>query len=162
MLRKKRRIEESNGIAVGFGQVAKALAFGLLSKGASVIVAARNPAKVASLEKMGCRRIDWDARHTVNADIIVNGTPIGMHPNVDETPYEKHRLRPSMVIFDAVYNPEQTLLIKQAREKHCKVVTGVDMFVRQAAMQFRLFTGQDAPTELMRQVVKKCIGPFGF
>ncbi|MCA9199451.1 MAG: shikimate dehydrogenase [Planctomycetales bacterium] len=159
---KKDVLKNRTALLLGSGGVAKALAFGLLSKGASVIVAARNPTKVASLEKMGCRRIDWDARHTVNADIIVNGTPIGMHPNVDETPYEKHRLRPSMVIFDAVYNPEQTLLIKQAREKHCKVVTGVDMFVRQAAMQFQLFTGQDAPTELMRQVVKKCIGPFGF
>ena len=56
-----------------------------------------------------------------------------------------------MIVFDTVYNPENTLLIKFAREQSCQVVTGVEMFVRQAAMQFQLFTGREAPVELMRR-----------
>ena len=64
--------------------------------------------------------------------MLVNCTPLGMHPNVDETPYEKHHLKPSMVVFDTVYNPESTLLIKDARSRSCTVVTGVEMFIRQA------------------------------
>ena len=67
-------------------------------------------------------------------------------------------LAPSMLVFDAVYNPENTLLVKEARSRNCKVVTGVDMFVRQACLQFKLFTGHDGPAELMREVVKRAIG----
>ena len=73
--------------------------------------------------------------------MLVNCTPVGMHPNVDDSPYDKHYLRPSMIVFDAVYNPENTLLIKEARNRNCTVVTGVEMFVRQACLQFQLFTG---------------------
>jgi 3-dehydroquinate dehydratase/shikimate dehydrogenase len=62
-------------------------------------------------------------------------------------------------VFDTVYNPEQTLLIKYAREIGCGYVTGIDMFVGQAALQFRLFTGQEAPREIMRQVIKQAISP---
>jgi 3-dehydroquinate dehydratase/shikimate dehydrogenase len=63
-----------------------------------------------------------------------------------------------MIVFDAVYNPEATLLIKHARSRNCKVVTGVDMFVRQACLQFKLFTGQEGPADLMRDVIKRAIG----
>jgi 3-dehydroquinate dehydratase/shikimate dehydrogenase len=81
-----------------------------------------------------------------------------MHPNVDETPFEKHHLRPSMVVFDAVYNPENTLLVKEARSRNCTVVTGVDMFVRQACRQFELFTGKEGPADLMRETIRRAIG----
>ena len=64
-----------------------------------------------------------------------------MHPDVDETPYAKEKLKDTMLVFDTVYNPEQTLLIKNAREVGCPVITGVEMFVRQAAYQYKLFTG---------------------
>ena len=82
-----------------------------------------------------------------------------MHPNVDETPFDGQFLKPTMIVFDTVYNPEQTLLIKQARETECLVITGVDMFVRQASTQFKYFTNEDAPTELIREQVKRQIGP---
>jgi 3-dehydroquinate dehydratase/shikimate dehydrogenase len=88
----------------------------------------------------------------------MNCTPVGMHPNVDETPYEKHHLRPATVVFDAVYNPENTLLIKDARSRNCIVVTGVEMFVRQACRQFKYFTGQEGPADLMRDVIRRTIG----
>jgi 3-dehydroquinate dehydratase / shikimate dehydrogenase len=80
-----------------------------------------------------------------------------MHPNVDESPYDKHHLRPSMTIFDVVYNPENTLLVKDARSRNCTVITGVEMFVRQACMQFKLFTNQDGPAELMREAIRRAI-----
>ncbi|MFC1757595.1 shikimate dehydrogenase [Planctomycetota bacterium] len=148
-------------ILLGSGGVVKALAYGLLDRGATVFVAARSPEKAKPLEKLGCKIIEWDARHSMKCDILVNGTPIGMHPNVDDSPFEKHRLRPSMIVFDTVYNPEQTLLIKEARQKNCKTITGVDMFVRQAALQFKMFSGHDAPMTLMREVMKRRIGPLG-
>jgi 3-dehydroquinate dehydratase/shikimate dehydrogenase len=105
-----------------------------------------------------CRCVEWAARHGVGCDVLVNCTPVGMHPDVDESPYDKNRLRASMVVFDTVYNPESTLLIKDARNQGCAVVTGVEMFVRQAAWQFYLFTGKPAPADVMRETMKRCIG----
>ncbi len=85
-----------------------------------------------------------------------------MHPNVDATPFDKHYLRPNMVVFDTVYNPENTLLVKDARSQGCTVVTGVDMFVRQAQLQFHLFTGQQADAVAMRESLKRAVGPAKF
>ena len=146
-------------LVLGAGGVGMAIAYGLLRHGVQVVVADGVPRQAILLAKrLNCRSVDWSLRHTVTPDLLFNCTPVGMHPNVDETPFEKHHLRPSMVVFDAVYNPENTLLIKEARSRNCKVVTGVDMFVRQACLQFKLFTGQDGPAELMREVVKRAIG----
>ena len=102
--------------------------------------------------------MDWSDRHTLMPDLIINCTPLGMHPNVNETPFDAEFLNRATIVFDTVYNPEQTLLVKDARKKECRVITGVDMFVRQAARQFQLFTGEEAPVDLMREVMRKSIG----
>lgn len=147
-------------LVLGAGGAAKAIAFGLIRLGANVVIAGRTPNRAKQMaDRLNCRAVEWAARYSVPADILVNCTPVGMHPNVDATPYEKHHLKPSMLVFDTVYNPENTLLIKEARSQSCTVVAGVEMFVRQARMQFRLFTGHEAPADLMREVLKRAIGP---
>lgn len=152
-------LKDKTALVLGSGGVGMAIAFGLARRGARVVVADGVAGRAADLaRRLDCRQIDWTARHSVTPDLLVNCTPVGMHPNVDETPFDKHYLRPAMVVFDAVYNPENTLLIKQARQQHCRVVTGLDMFVRQACLQFKLFTGRDGPAELMRSVIKRAIG----
>lgn len=65
-----------------------------------------------------------------------------------------------MIVFDMVYHPENTKLIKEARARGCKVITGVEMFVRQAAHQFRLFTNREPPVELMERVVRAELSPL--
>jgi len=145
-------------LVMGAGGVGKAISFGLVRRGAAVVVTDAQPQVAKRLAAaLKCRAIDWAKRHTVSADVLINGTPVGMHPNVDETPYPKHHLRPAMVVFDAVYNPETTLLVKEARSRNCRVITGVDMFVRQACLQFKLFTGQDGPADTMREVIRRTI-----
>ena len=67
-------------------------------------------------------------------------------------------MRPNSIVFDTVYNPRQTLLLKQAADRSCRVVNGVDMFVGQAALQFKHFTQQDAPVEVMADEMKRAIG----
>ena len=91
------------------------------------------------------KAVDWEARHRGNFDVLINCTPVGMHPNVDESPIHKTFLKPSMLVFDTVYNPESTLLVKDGRSRNCTVITGVEMFVRQAMLQFLLFTREEAP-----------------
>lgn len=148
-----------SALILGAGGVARAIGYGLIKHGCEVTFTARRSEQAKMLAaSLGGKAVDWESRHTVKAGILVNGTPIGMHPNVDETPYEAKFLHRSAIVFDTVYNPEQTLLIKQARELNCRVVTGVEMFVRQAALQFKLFTGQEASTEIMRDQVKRAIG----
>jgi 3-dehydroquinate dehydratase/shikimate dehydrogenase len=146
-------------LVLGAGGAGMAMCYGLCRRGAEVMIAdlvARQANLLA--KRLNCRSVDWSLRHNVTADVLINCTPLGMHPNVDESPYDKHYLRPSMIVFDVVYNPENTLLIKEARNRNCTVVTGVDMFVRQAALQFKLFTGQDGPPDLMRDVIRRAIG----
>ncbi|HRA87629.1 MAG TPA: hypothetical protein PK992_06165, partial [Planctomycetaceae bacterium] len=87
-------------------------------------------------------------------EILINCTAVGMHPKLDESPFEPHWLGDSTLVFDTVYNPEQTLLLKHARERGCPTVSGVEMFVRQAAKQFELFTGQPAPLEYMAETLR--------
>ena len=82
-----------------------------------------------------------------------------MHPEVDESPFEPNWLREGCLVFDTIYNPEQTLFIKQARERNCATVTGIEMFIRQAGKQFELFSGRPAPIEVMREVLRRAISP---
>jgi 3-dehydroquinate dehydratase / shikimate dehydrogenase len=154
------QVEGKTVLVLGAGGAARAIVYGLKRRGANVIVAGRTSARAEQLAtQMQCRAVDWSARHSVSPDVLINCTPVGMHPNLDESPFEKHHLRPAMVVFDTVYNPENTLLVKDARSQSCTVVTGVEMFVRQASLQFTLFSGKDSPWELMRDVLKRAIGP---
>ncbi|WP_425617599.1 shikimate dehydrogenase [Anatilimnocola sp. NA78] len=153
-----RALEGKTVLLLGAGGVSRALVYGLRRRGADVVIASRTDSKAEDLARaFGARAVEWGARHTVRAILIVNGTPVGMHPVVDESPFDHRHLLHDMTIFDTVYNPEQTLLIKQAREVGCHTITGIDMFVGQAALQYQLFTGQKAPLELMRQVVRRAI-----
>ncbi len=147
-------------LILGAGGVSRAIAWGLKQRGADVTIASRSYDRAAAMaHELGTRVVTWDDRHAQKPQLLVNGTPVGMHPNVDEAPYSKTAINNFMVVFDTVYNPENTLLIKQAREMKAKVITGVDMFVRQAAYQFKLFTGREAPAQLMRDAIKEATSP---
>ena len=151
-------LKGKSALVLGAGGVARAIVYGLQRRGADVVIASRTAERADELaSKFHVRSSAWSLRHTVRPDLLVNCTPVGMHPNLDESPFDQTYLKAGMVVFDTIYNPEQTLLIKQARENACEVITGVEMFVGQAAHQFRLFTGEDAPAEMMRQVVRRAI-----
>jgi 3-dehydroquinate dehydratase/shikimate dehydrogenase len=148
-------------LVLGAGGVARAMAHALQREGVIVTIANRTPEKAHRLaEEVGCRAIDWAARHNVIAELLINCTSVGMHPNLDESPVHNSFLKPGLIVLECVYTPEQTLLVKEARLRHCHVITGVDMFVRQAALQFQLFTGQSAPLDLMRKTVKHALSPI--
>ena len=151
-------LRNKSALVLGSGGAGKALGYGLVHRDAMVTVTDINAECAVELAKhLGCEYIKWDMRESIQPDILVNCTPIGMYPNVDETPYHKSVLRSSMLIFDAVYNPEHTLLIKSAQERGCKVVTGIEMFVGQACYQFKLFTGQKTSASKMRTLLKEAI-----
>jgi 3-dehydroquinate dehydratase/shikimate dehydrogenase len=147
-------------LILGAGGVARAVAHGLRGRVAMLSITNRSPERAGKLaEEVDCRAIDWGARHGVLCDLLINCTSVGMFPDVDETPVHHSFLRPGMMVFETIYTPETTLLVKEARVRGCHVLTGVDMFVRQAALQFQLFTGREAPLELMRGIVKRALSP---
>ena len=156
----ERPMQGKRAMVLGAGGVSRAIAWGLRQRGAEVYVSSRTLERSQLLAaEIGCRALPWDERHRENVHLLVNGTPIGMHPDVDSSPYNATSLNELMVVFDTVYNPENTLLVKHAKRAQAKVITGVDMFVRQAAYQYKLFTGRDAPSSLMRQTIKEATNP---
>jgi 3-dehydroquinate dehydratase/shikimate dehydrogenase len=147
-------------LLLGAGGVARAIAHALRKAGCVMTIANRTPEKAHRLAaEIEGRVLDWMGRHTTSCDILINATSVGMYPHVDDTPIHGGFLQPGMIVFDTVYNPEATVMIKDARERNCKIVTGVELFARQAALQFELFTGQKANLEQIRQVVRRALSP---
>ncbi len=148
-------------LILGAGGVARAIAFGLSRRGAVVTITNRTPDRAQHLaEEVGCRTTPWENRVSTHCEILINCTAVGMHPDVDDSPMPSSGFRTGLVVFDSVYHPEQTLFLKLAQEHECTVVTGVDMFVRQASVQFEYYSGgKPAPMDLMRQVVKRKFSP---
>jgi 3-dehydroquinate dehydratase/shikimate dehydrogenase len=147
-------------LILGAGGIARAVAHALFRQDALLTISSRTNERARKLaEEVGCRHFEWAGRHSVASDLVINCTPVGMHPNVDESPLHPSYLKQGLMVFDTVYTPETTLLIKEARARGCHVITGVDLFVRQAALQFQLFTGREAPLELFRTAVKRALSP---
>ena len=161
---KRREIKECAAMVLGAGGAARAVAHALHRAGASPLyIVGRTAPKTEKLaNEVHGKAVEWAARHNVECGIVVNCTPIGMHPNLDETPVHAGYLKPGMVVFDTVYNPEQTLLLKEAKSRGCQIVSGVEMFVRQAALQFELFTGQPADVEAMREILRRALSPLTY
>jgi len=146
-------------LILGAGGVARAIAMGVVDRGAKPQITSRTYERSMGLaSEIKCEAIRWEERHQVGPDVLVNCTPVGMHPEVNETPFEASGMNRRMLVFDTIYNPEQTLLLKTARESGCKTVSGVEMFVKQAELQFKFFTDEEAPGDLMRDTLRNAIG----
>ena len=158
----ERPMQGVTAMILGAGGVARAIAWGLRQRAAEVLICSRNYERSQIIAaELGCRPIEWEFRHDARQriNLLVNATPVGMHPHMDASPFDATALNQYMVVFDTVYNPENTLLIKKARQMQCRTITGLDMFVRQAAYQYKIFTGKDAPMELLRKTIRMATSP---
>ncbi len=91
------------------------------------------------------------------SDLLINTSPIGMHPKTSESPVPKELLEKHLTVFDIVYNPIQTQLLKDAKEIGCRCISGLDMFVNQGAIAFEWWTDKKPNINLMKEVVKKSL-----
>lgn len=148
-------------ILVGAGGAAKAISYTLANEGANLTILNRNLLRAKTLaeeiEAKTGRTIDYLDLHPdnlektlTNAEILVNATSVGMTPKSKETPVDKKFLHPKLVVFDIVYNPLETRLLREAREKGARVVDGLGMLIYQGAEAFEIWTKQKAPVEVMR------------
>jgi 3-dehydroquinate dehydratase/shikimate dehydrogenase len=135
-------------LILGNGGAARGAACALVDAGAKVSITGRNPDRVRALARVvGAEPVSRDQALVRNFNVVINATPIGMWPHGDQCPFEGNI--PGEIVFDMVYNPLETRLIRHAREQGRKVVPGIRMFIEQAVKQFELFTGESAPRAAM-------------
>jgi 3-dehydroquinate dehydratase/shikimate dehydrogenase len=139
---------------VGAGGVSRAIVAGLSDAGAQIKIYNRTIEKAQNLAaEFDCEFAPLDDLENLDVKLLINCTSVGMHPNGEATPVPKELLKRGMTVFDTVYNPAETLLLKEAKKKRIKTIDGISMFVNQAIAQFKLFTNTAANPELMRQTV---------
>jgi shikimate dehydrogenase len=160
-----------NIIILGAGGASRAISFVLAGEGAMLTVLnrkleldwAEEIARLIRKElgkdiKVGELNPSTLSPALAKADVLVNATSVGMSPNSRGSPVPARLLKRRLVVFDIVYNPLETRLIKEAKAAGAKVIGGVDMLAWQGALAFEKWTGRVAPAELMRREAVKMLG----
>lgn len=154
-LEKKVALQNKTVALLGAGGAARAAAYAVTSKGATLKIYNRTleNAKVLA-EAFGGEAYSLELLQDVrNADIIINTTAIGMQPNIHETPLPKEFINNNQIVFDAVYTPYETTFLREAKEQGASIIHGTEMFLQQGITQFKLYTGKEAPEEVMRNIL---------
>lgn len=159
-LKKKINIPKSSILVVGNGGAARGAAFALTGAGAKVSIVGRNPDRVRALGKAsGATPLLKEQLAGLHFDAILHATPLGMFPHANECFFEDKI--PGDLVFDMVYNPLETQLIKRAREQRKEVIPGLTMFLEQAAHQFETWTGETAPRPVMEKAALEALNGNG-
>ena len=145
-------IEKAKILVLGAGGAARAAVFGLKERGAEVYILNRTAAPAQKLAHQARARVAKRADlKKLTFDVIINATPVGMG-NTRESPLNENEIN-ARYVFDMIYDPEETRLMKMAKGRGAEVIPGIEMFVHQAARQFEIWTGKPAPWDDMLRVV---------
>jgi shikimate dehydrogenase len=140
-------------VVLGAGGAAAAAIYACRDLSMQVTVLNRTPERGAALaERFGCASAPLSAFPRLEAEVVINATPVGMEPDT-RSPVPSEWLRPEMVIFDLVYTPPLTPLLREAKNIGCSTISGIQMFIHQAREQFLLFTGISAPLSLIQDLM---------
>lgn len=142
---------------LGAGGAARAAVFGLKEQGGDVTIFNRTPKKAKELaDEFDCGFASMDNAEQIKlVDIIFNATSVGLHPNTGESPLAADYITGNQIVFDAVYSPYETKLLNDAKKNGATVIHGLDMLLYQGVEQFKLYTGYNAPVDVMRNVLMK-------
>jgi len=150
--RRLNTLEGARILVIGAGGAARAAVFGLKERGSEVYILNRSAAPAKKLAHQARARIMKRADlKKVAFDVIINATPVGMG-NTRETPLQEKEIN-ARYVFDMVYDPAETRLLKLAQQRGAQIIPGIEMFVHQAARQFEIWTGKPAPWDEMLRVV---------
>jgi shikimate dehydrogenase len=143
-------------LLLGAGGAARAIGFGLKERGCQAIISNRSLDKGNELAKaLGFTCMPLSSINEPKIDVIINATSVGMLPNHADSPLPKRFLKEGMVVMDIVYQPLETQLLQDAEEKGCWTIDGLEMFVRQAAAQLEIWTGQKPDINQMKEDLRK-------
>ena len=150
------RLKDASVLIVGNGGAARAAACALQEAGSKITLVGRNTDRVRALAKTcGAEAIAKEQLAGRKFDIVVHATPMGMFPHVNECFF--NGTIPGEVVLDMVYNPLETVLIRRAREEGKTVAPGLEMFLEQAARQFEIWTGENAPRAVMQKAALEAL-----
>jgi shikimate dehydrogenase len=153
-LKEQVEMEGKTVIILGAGGTARAALYGVVREGGHPVIVNRTDGKGRELaQDWGCPYESLKNIGKIKADILINTTPVGMFPHTDEKPLQDDVLTRYALVVDVIYNPLKTSLLQAAETAGCRTLPGLDMFVYQGAEQIRIWTGQEPPRALMRQVV---------
>ena len=145
-------IENARVLVLGAGGAARAAVWGLKERGAEVYILNRSAAPAQKLARQAkARTVKRADLKKLAFDVIINATPVGME-NLRESPLEEHEIN-AKYVFDMIYDPPETRLLKLAKARGAQVIPGIEMFVHQAARQFEIWTGKPAPWDDMLRAV---------
>src|SRR5690554_3141336 len=150
-------------LIIGAGGAARAVAITLAKYGVrKMVITNRTQEKGMSLvhscdkfSPTSFMNLEEATEQVGNFQVIINTTSIGMSPNIEETPLSLEHLRPGTIVSDLIYTPLKTTWLKKAAEKGARILGGLDMFIFQGALAFEHWTGEKAPTDIMRKAVLK-------
>ena len=162
-------IAGKKALILGAGGAAKAVSFAISEDLDAVYIANRTEKRAIKLAKDLTNKTTIKAvgknmsintlKNLVNdVDILINTTPLGMYPDIDGSPISEEILHSNLFVFDIVYNPLETRLLKEARKIGCKTLGGLDMFVNQGALAFEWWTGKKPNLNLMKEKVVEFLG----
>lgn len=166
-------IKDKNVVVAGAGGASRAISFYIAKYGAeSITILNRNIDRAKSLASdisdsglindVTADSISKINDYLANADILIDTTPIGMHPNYDDEPIARaENMHEDLVVFDAVYNPNDTVLLKEAIKAGAKPVYGIKMLLYQGTESFKIWTGRDAPVDEMEKALRQTLNLEG-
>jgi 3-dehydroquinate dehydratase/shikimate dehydrogenase len=153
-LERRMRLKGARVVVLGAGGAARAAVFGLVAQGAEVFVVNRTHEHAVTLARQAkAKSLKHELLAKQNFDVLINTTPCGMAGVKPTLPIGESELN-AQLVFDTVYSPLETPLLKLARARGIPVVTGLEMFVQQGARQFEIWTGKPAPESEMMRVVE--------
>ena len=163
--------KEKKVVILGAGGASRAISFILAERGAHLVIlnrlleldwAEELAQRISQVFAKEFKALELNEKNLEmvleGADILINATSVGMSPDVDETPVPARLLKPALIVFDIVYNPIQTRLLKEAEAAGAQTIGGLDMLVWQGAIAFEKWTGQKAPLDLMKKETIKALG----
>ncbi len=153
-LREAMTIKGKKFVIIGAGGTARAAVYGIKKEGGLPIIANRTAENGRLLAvKFSCRFYALNDIEKIEADCLINTTPVGMHPHINQSPVDSAVLGGYKFVMDVIYNPLETKLLRDARQRGCHVLSGLNMFVHQGAEQIKLWTGLEPNRALMKKVV---------
>jgi shikimate dehydrogenase len=161
---------DKNIVIIGAGGASRAVTFILADKKARLVIlnriqeldwAKELASRITQTFRQKIEALELNrenlAKVLTKADILLNATNAGMSPNTEETPVDADLLRPELVVYDIVYNPSKTRLLREAEMINAKTIGGLDMLTWQGALAFQMWTGRKAPVELIKREASKLL-----
>lgn len=150
------RLGKSTILVVGNGGAARGAVFALAEAGAKLALTGRNIDRVRALATLcGAEPLSREVAEARDFDAVVHATPLGMAPHADKC-FFRDRI-PAKLVFDMVYNPFETELLRRAKAQKLEVIPGLEMFIEQASRQFEIWTGERAPRAVMQQAAMEAL-----